>query len=194
MRQWHWSQDTEKKLPCFSKLLPQFIWEFIFSIRLCGKLLRDLSSLTAINHVQTYGEHNVLRVKSCTRSLSSARSSLVGGTNPFGCLDDAARLGTNTWALGRDRPTCRNAFVRARETNGEDIVTLLLLHERKTACVLLLSYHWFSQLSATFRLASARNPRSLNWIVLQVDIFKLKLDWCKQSLKLNWLSFFDLLI
>lgn len=60
-------------------------------------------------------------VKSWTRSLSSVKSSVVGGTKPRGCLVEAARLIVEVLNVGRDRPTSRKILVKARDTAGEAI-------------------------------------------------------------------------
>jgi len=51
MRQRHSFQDVWSVLPCFSKLLPHIIREFILSICLCRKFLGDLSSWENISFV-----------------------------------------------------------------------------------------------------------------------------------------------
>lgn len=72
------------------------------------------------------GMVNVL-VNSCTRSLNSASSSLLGATNPLECLLDAARHGWLYDSLGRDLPIWRMAFVNALGEKAIDMVRYVYL-------------------------------------------------------------------
>ena len=61
-----------------------------------------------------------LLVKSCTRSLNSERSPLVGATKPSGSFVDAIRREV-TGERNVERPTRRIAFVKRRCMAGDDI-------------------------------------------------------------------------
>ena len=61
-------------------------------------------------------------MNSCTRSLSSSNSSLVGDTKPLACLFDAKRRGMQEEeTLVFDLLTCRITFVRTLLMLGPDM-------------------------------------------------------------------------
>ena len=121
-----YTETSSNCSPCLSKFLPHMIWELILSIRLRRKLFRYFPSYLTVSILSLLVRQVswAIRVNSCTRSLNSASSSTVGGTNPFGCFDDAVRFAAMfNGTFGHAAHGRRTILVIPRRKTGENIIT-----------------------------------------------------------------------
>jgi hypothetical protein len=106
---------------------------------------------------ESQGRPKDLRVNSCTLSLSSFKSSCVGGTKPFGCFEEAARLMFSGLCRRLGRHVWRKHCESILGAIGEAIVISMGKERFAWSCLLplIIAAHFPTKLGP-WRLPSAQ--------------------------------------